>query len=224
MSTTQENHPDFTVQPVDSGESGAAANPLPPSAEARGKDEGPGFVVKERRFWSDDTPASETIETKTAYVKELEKKIAEMEEKVQQTLTAYRNMQQSQDAFRERLRRDQDQQLQSRLGGMLENLLPVLDNFDRTIEAGEKNTQANALLDGVKLVRAQFEQVLRSLGVERIEAAGSPFNPAEHEAISTAPAPTPEQDGQVLYQARAGYRFGQRLLRPAQVVVARSSS
>jgi len=98
---------------------------------------------------------------------------------------------------------------------LVEQLLPVLDNLDRVIAAGDSET-------GVRLVRSQLEGVLCGYGVERIEALDRDFDPAIHEAISTTSVPSLTQHGTVVAQIAPGYRFNGALLRPAKVVVGRA--
>ena len=104
---------------------------------------------------------------------------------------------------------------------LVAELLPVLDNLDRTLRAGAHGDPA--LVQGVRLVRSQLEGVLRGYGVERIDATGQRFDPKLHEAISVAPVYEPAHHGLVLEQVEPGYRFGDRLLRPAKVVVGRAT-
>ena len=106
---------------------------------------------------------------------------------------------------------------------LVAQLLPVMDNLDRTIFAAAKSDPA--LTQGVRLVRSQLEGVLRGYGVERIAATrGDRFDPQLHEAISVVPVYEPAHHGLILEQAEPGYRFGDRLLRPAKVVVGRATS
>lgn len=100
-------------------------------------------------------------------------------------------------------------------------LLPVLDGLDRTIRAAQDARTASALVQGVRLVRTQLESVLRGYGVARIDASDTAFDPGVHEAVSVVPVSAPAQHGLVLEQVEPGYRFGDRLLRPAKVVVGR---
>jgi len=102
-------------------------------------------------------------------------------------------------------------------------LLPVVDNLDRTIHAAIAHGDAATLVDGVRLVRAQLESVLRSYGVERIDAVGARFDPSIHDAIQVARVHDPAHHAIVVDQTEAGYRFGDRLLRPAKVVVGRAT-
>jgi molecular chaperone GrpE len=106
---------------------------------------------------------------------------------------------------------------------LVEQLLPVLDNLDRTIKAAEDNGEAPAVVEGISLVRGQLEGVLRGYGVTRIEALAQPFDPAIHEAITTLPVLTADAHNLVVDQIAPGYRYGAGLLRPAQVVVGKLS-
>jgi molecular chaperone GrpE len=75
------------------------------------------------------------------------------------------------------------------------------------------------MLEGVRMVRQQLEGVLRGYGVERVDATGLRFDPGLHEAIGVTPVSDPQRHGLVLHQMEPGYRFGERLLRPARVNV-----
>ena len=111
---------------------------------------------------------------------------------------------------------------------LVSELLPVLDNLDRTIQAAQaaqaaaSHRDGSAMVEGVRLVRAQLENVLRGYGVERIDALGARFDPRVHDAVQVAPVRDPARHGLVLEQIEPGYRFGDRLLRPAKVVVGRA--
>lgn len=107
---------------------------------------------------------------------------------------------------------------------LVAELLPVLDNLDRTIHAAAGSCEGPALVQGVRLVRAQLEGVLRGYGVERIDALGARFDPRVHDAIQAVPVRDPAHHAIVLEQVEPGYRFGDRLLRPAKVVVGRAIS
>jgi len=106
-------------------------------------------------------------------------------------------------------------------GKLVLELVPVLDNLDRTIAAATADGDAPAVLEGARLVRIQLEQVLARYGVERVEANHRPFDPAIHDALSVVAVSHPSANGVVVEQVEPGYRFGDRLLRPAKVVVGR---
>src|SRR5688572_13395777 len=101
-------------------------------------------------------------------------------------------------------------------------LLPALDNLDRTIQVAEKNRDAPTVVEGVRLVRRQLVGTLEGYGVKRIDARGQPFDPSQHEAISVVAVGDPRHDRIVIDQVEPGYVMGDRLLRPAKVVVGRA--
>ncbi len=118
------------------------------------------------------------------------------------------------EAAKARVERDAKQVRADTRKQLVGELLPVLDNVDRAIAAGEPNA-----VTGMQLVRRQLEGVLRGYGVERIDANGRTFDPQLHDAIATLPVTDPNQHRRVIDQIEPGYRFGDSLLRPAKVVV-----
>ena len=103
----------------------------------------------------------------------------------------------------------------------LVSLLPVLDNLNLAIAASETDASFEHLLSGVKGTARSFEQALMSVGVEPIQAVGADFNPELHEAVDMIPV-EPENDGKIIAEYSRGYRFGERLLRPARVQVGKA--
>ncbi len=99
-------------------------------------------------------------------------------------------------------------------------LLPVLDNLERAIAQGSANEAAGPLLEGVRMTYGLFVAALKKFGVEQMAAAGGPFDPSIHEAIAQLPAPH-VAEGTVLDESCKGYTLNNRLLRAAQVTVAR---
>jgi molecular chaperone GrpE len=100
---------------------------------------------------------------------------------------------------------------------LVRELLPVLDDLERTLEAAENHEEA-ALVDGVKLVEQSLRRILEKEGVAEIETVGS-FDPHVHEALLTRPGDGAEP-GSVLEVVQRGYRVGDRVVRPARVIVA----
>lgn len=123
------------------------------------------------------------------------------------------------EATEARLARNARREADEMRGKLVQDLLPVLDNLDRTIRAAHAGHGDPAMLEGVRMVRQQLEGVLRSYGVERVDALDQPFDPSVHEAVGVAPVSDPRRHGLVIHQAEPGYRFGDRLLRPAKVSV-----
>lgn len=117
---------------------------------------------------------------------------------------------------RKRSNREQQEFRELALAGALRSLLPVLDSFDRALETPK--TSIEELRSGVELIRRQFEDVLKKLGVTRILAKGSQFDPQLHHAVERV-STTSLRDNQVLEELQAGYKLYDRLLRPAMVRV-----
>jgi molecular chaperone GrpE (heat shock protein) len=133
----------------------------------------------------------------------------------QAALRALRNLEATEARLARNARRDVDEAR----GKLVAELLPVLDNLDRTIRAAHSHRGDPAMLEGVRMVRQQLEGVLRGYGVERIDAIDQRFDPGIHDAIGVAPVRDPRHHGLVIDQIEPGYRFGDRLLRPAKVTV-----
>ena len=106
---------------------------------------------------------------------------------------------------------------------MLRDLLPVLDNVRRAIEASGKTADVETLRSGFEMTAQQIEKLLDAHGCKRIETEGKPFDPNVHDAILQRPVPGVEA-GTVVGVASHGYRLHERVVRPAQVIVAQQST
>jgi molecular chaperone GrpE len=124
--------------------------------------------------------------------------------------------------YRKRAARERAEAIQFANAALIQKLLPVLDNFEMA-QAATQNSQdqnASSLQSGVAMIQKQLKDALSESGLEEIDAAGKPFDPTLHEAISqqeTADVP----EGNVVQQVRKGYKLRERLLRPAAVIVAK---
>ena len=103
---------------------------------------------------------------------------------------------------------------------IISRLFPIMDNFDMAFESMEKAEDKMAVMEGMKMVQKEFHKILEENGVKKIETAGKEFDPNVHEAVLAVP--TDEvPDGTIVEETRAGYMLNDRLLRPAQVTVAK---
>ena len=121
------------------------------------------------------------------------------------------------DNYRKRVAREQVEWTSRANERLLNELLPVLDDLERALEAAEQHEEAK-LEDGVRLVHRALAEVLRKEGVEEIAAEGA-FDPHVHEALLTQPGDGIES-GDVLQVLQKGYRLGDKVVRPARVIVA----
>jgi molecular chaperone GrpE len=181
--------------------------------------------VVDRRWWAKGEGDTSTAEAprsgKPSFVEDLERQLAEKDKQLQETLTKYRQAASEFEESRLRLRREISKDIERGRREILADLLEVVDNLDRAIESGAQGSK-EALLQGVEMVRRQFLSKLEGLGVTRIEVSRGPFDPAIHDAITTVPAASADQDGQIVGVVRQGYRIGDDVLRPASVAVAKA--
>jgi molecular chaperone GrpE len=119
--------------------------------------------------------------------------------------------------YRKRSARDQERLVAHAHERLVRDLLPVLDDLERALEAAERHEEA-ALVDGVRLVERSLRKALEKEGLVEIEADGA-FDPHVHEAVLAQPRDDAEA-GAVVEVVQRGYRLGDRVIRPARVVVA----
>jgi molecular chaperone GrpE len=124
--------------------------------------------------------------------------------------------------FKKRAARERTEAGHAASAALLHKLLPVLDNFEMAQAAAQTahGDKLAALQTGIAMIQQQIKNILVDAGLEEIDAAGKPFDPTFHEAVSQHETDsTPE--GHVSQQLRKGYKFRERLLRPATVTVAK---
>ncbi|WP_321823313.1 nucleotide exchange factor GrpE [Pyramidobacter piscolens] len=98
-------------------------------------------------------------------------------------------------------------------------MLPVFDNLERALDSAEADP--TSIKEGVRMVRQQFADALKDLGVTELDPAGKPFSPAEHDAMGMVPVSDKSQDGLVHTVVRKGFQMAEKVIRPALVMVAR---
>jgi len=122
--------------------------------------------------------------------------------------------------YRKRAARDKADGLRYANRSLLTDLLPIVDNFDMGLQAAAREEADSVIAQGMRMVFKQMQDFLENAGVREVEAAGLPFDPNQHEAVSAVPsAELPE--GAVLQVLRRGYRLHDQLLRAATVIVSK---
>ncbi len=163
--------------------------------------------------------ASETgAELTSAQIEELKTRAAKAEESWDRYVRATAEL----DNYKKRAARERLEAIKYANESLLEKLLPVLDNFDMALAAinNPQGNSADSIKTGVQMILGQLKGVTADSGLEEIDAAGQPFNPNFHEAVSQQESAT-VPEGQVVQQLRKGYKLRDRLLRPASVVVSK---
>ena len=121
--------------------------------------------------------------------------------------------------YRRRTNQERLDLIVSANGGLLKDLLPVLDDLDRAIANNEQLEDVAALREGFKLIQNKFKQILLSKGLKEMEAKGLTFDSDLHEAIANIPAPESTLKGKVIEDVERGYFLNDKVLRFAKVVV-----
>ncbi|WP_062306307.1 nucleotide exchange factor GrpE [Alicyclobacillus sendaiensis] len=138
---------------------------------------------------------------------------AQIEELTQQLLRTRADF----DNFRRRTRQEREELVQFATKKLLADLLPVLDNFDRAIQALEGVNEPQ-MKQGIEMVHRQLIQVMHQYGVTEMDAVGAPFDPAQHEAVMQEQVEG-QEPGRVIEVLQKGYLLHGRVLRPAMVKV-----
>ncbi|MBN9292354.1 MAG: nucleotide exchange factor GrpE [Flavobacteriia bacterium] len=123
------------------------------------------------------------------------------------------------DNYRKRTNKEKIDIISSANAGLLKDLIPTLDDFERAIANNQQTEDIEALKEGFLLIFNKFKAVLESKGLKQMEAKGQPFDSEIHEAIANIPAPAPELAGCVVDDVEKGYYLNDKVIRYAKVVV-----
>lgn len=144
-------------------------------------------------------------------IEALQKEKNEVFEKLQRISADYAN-------FQKRVPRQISDSINYEKEKIIKSLLPVLDNFERTIQNANKSENIEALAKGVQIVYDHMLNILKSHGVEQLTTLNQKFDPATHEALVSKNEPDKE-DNIVLEEYQKGYKLNERVIRPSKVVV-----
>jgi molecular chaperone GrpE len=146
---------------------------------------------------------------------ELEERLAEVERERDEYLNDLKRVAADFENYRKRVARDQEGLVARAHERLVKELLPVLDDLERALEAAAQHEEAK-LEEGVRLVHRELVEALAREGLVEVETDGQ-FDPHVHEALLSQPSE--QEDGSVMEVLQKGYRLGDRVLRPARVVV-----
>ncbi len=160
-----------------------------------------------------------------------DKKIAELEQQVREANDRALRSHAELENYRKRAQRELADERRYAVVPLVRDLLPVVDNLERAIEAanmqiqkvsegkaGSTATDLSHLLDGVKMVATHLENVLKQHQAVRIDTVGTPFDPNFHQALAQEPSDE-HPPGTITRAAQSGYKLHDRVIRPAQVFV-----
>jgi molecular chaperone GrpE len=121
--------------------------------------------------------------------------------------------------FRHRTSREKLALVSTASEGLMKDLLPVIDDFERSLKAMESAQDITSLKEGVEIIYHKFLLTLTQKGLKAMETVGKPFDADIHEAVTQFPAPTPEQKGLIIDELEKGYALNEKTIRFAKVVI-----
>lgn len=144
---------------------------------------------------------------------QLEKEVAELKEKYLRLYSDFEN-------YRKRTAKERMDLISTASEGLMQDLIPVVDDFERAFKANEFEKEGKKVLDGNHLVFQKFVKILGSKGLKSMDGLiGEPFDAETQEAITQIPAPTEELKGKVVDVIEKGYTLGDKVVRFAKVVI-----
>lgn len=198
------------------GDQAAEAQAEPEVVEAE-------VIEEEPEAAEDEGDAEAEVSAEDDAAAEADAAVADAERLVQAEATAaamrdkYLRLQAEWDNFRKRTAEEASQQRARAAEGLMSDILPVIDDFERAIAHAESNGEAG-MLEGVKAISTKLSEVLSKHGLEEVNPAGQAFDPNEHQAVGTVEdTEVPDETVSQVYQK--GYRLGKKLIRPAMVTI-----
>jgi len=149
----------------------------------------------------------------------LRARLAEEQEKAQSHYASWQRAAADYQNFKRRVDAERSEVGRLANAALVINLLPLLDDLERALRTVDSKLAGLTWIDGIWLIYRKFQQILENAGVREIEADGQPFDPRVHEAISEAPG----EEGKVVSVVQKGYLLGDRVVRPAMVIVGTGS-
>ncbi|MDO4336320.1 MAG: nucleotide exchange factor GrpE [Bacteroidales bacterium] len=162
---------------------------------------------------ADDTQAEEELNT-------LENQLVKLQEEVEKEKKEYLFLAAEFDNYRKRTLKEKAEIIKNGGENVLKGLLPILDDFERGLKAAESDSNAESILEGMKLIYTKLVKYMESMGVKEMDSTGKPFDADFHEAIAQVPAPADDMKGKVLDTVQKGYMINDKVLRHAKVAVA----
>jgi molecular chaperone GrpE len=160
--------------------------------------------------------ADSVIEKLQAQIADKDKALAELKDRYLRALADSENA-------RKRIRQQSDETVRLQRENLLRELLPIVDNLERAVDAARGGGNGNPIVEGVEMVLRSTLDFLKTHGVTQLSSVGQPFDPQRHEAVDQIES-SQHPPNTVVNEFHRGYQIGDRLLRPARVAVAKGTS
>ena len=168
---------------------------------------------------NNEDSAEQQPEEPLSEVDQLKLQLAEAEAKIAELQDRYLRQAAEFDNYRKRTMKEKADLIKSAAEKVMVAELPIVDDMDRALDNMEKGMDADACIEGFKLIAQKFKNTLTQQGLEKIDTDGQDFDTDYHEAIALIPAPTEELKGKILDCVQAGYKLGDKVIRHAKVAV-----
>jgi molecular chaperone GrpE len=184
-------------------------------------------VLDKRRIKSADDTCDEAgepdLDRTPTYVVQLEEKMEENDSRLKEYIAAHKEKMGEMDNVRKRLEDESEKRAAGKFGELIAELFPVIDDFDRAIESAREKSADDPLIKGVEMLRSRLFAALEKQGLEIIDCTDKPFDPEIAQAVATIAVDEDDKVDMVIEQLAPGYKFGDRVLRPAMVRVGHKS-
>lgn len=160
----------------------------------------------------EEEKTSEEAKKEESQINKLQEDLAEQKDKYIRLYSDFEN-------FRRRSAKEKIDFLKSANEELIISILPIIDDFERAINAFEKAQEGSSLEEGIKLIYNKLFKTLEQKGLKSIEAKGKEFSVEEHEAITSIPAPDDSLKGKVIDEIEKGYYLNDKVIRFAKVVI-----
>ncbi len=156
-------------------------------------------------------------------VARLEKALEEERKKSEEYLTRLKYLQADFENLQKRTKKEIEEMVKYSNENLILNLLPILDDLERALNAGKSSDNKDAVIGGLELILKETQNILFQKGLSEIHSVGTRFDPTKHEAIGFISSPDHE-DNTVIREFRRGYMLNDKVIRPSMVEVARKPS
>lgn len=179
--------------------------------------------IKDEELKNEDADTEETVDAAETEVvenpqKENEEKIAKLEEEVNTWKTDYYKVFADMENLKRRLEKEHQNSMKFMMQSFIEELLPVLDNFERSLNVNDPSEEIQSFLKGNQMIYNQLMEILKKNGVEVIEAQGKEFDPNVHQAVMMVQDDNYDS-GIVVEELQKGYKLKDRVIRASLVKV-----
>jgi len=164
-------------------------------------------------------PKVEDKKQKAGKPKKEESKLKKLQQKYDELDDKYIRLFSEFDNYRKRTLKERIELSKTASENIIIALLPVLDDFERALQAFDKTDNTKSIKEGTKLIYNKFKSILESRGLEQMKSHGEEFNTDYHEAITSIPATSKDKKGKVVDEIEKGYLLNGKVIRYAKVVV-----